>query len=202
MRDSPPPVPEDARRRAAIRAYAKAQKKKDAKEARRNKKILEHEAREKRRRRQRQDGLPVELSPSPSLSEDSEDDRFERGQGPLDHLPDVGETAPGASASSPSFPGAGGDGAPWSTIAHPTSEADMPELRALGKRAVSPSGSTVVTEQATAGATQLPPQGVEGASEPDEGRPTPVDAGAVPPPPPPPLQRRVTVPKRLQPCSR
>ena len=94
VRASPPPVPEDARRRAANRAYAKAQKKKkDAKEARRNKKILEREALEKRRRRQKQDGLPVELSPSPSLSEDSldDDDRIERGQGPLDHLPDVRE---------------------------------------------------------------------------------------------------------------
>ena len=203
MRALPPPVPEDARRRAANRAHAEAQKKKkDAKEARRNKKILEREAREKRRRRQRQDSLPVELSPSPSLSEDSKDDRFERGQGPLDHLPDVGETAPGASASSPSFPGAGGDGAPWSTIAHPTSEADTPELRALGKRAVGPSGSTVVTEQAAAGATQLPPQGVKGAPESDEGRLAPVNTGAVPPPPPWSLQRRTAVPKRLQPRSR
>ena len=67
VRDSPPPVP-------------KAQKKKkDAMEARRNKKILEREALEKRRQRQKQDGLPVELSPSPSLLEDSEDDGFEKG---------------------------------------------------------------------------------------------------------------------------
>ena len=82
MRDSLPPIPEDARRRAANRAYAEAQKKKkDAKEARRNKKILEREALEKHRRRQKQDGLPVELSPSPSLSEDSldDDDVIERG---------------------------------------------------------------------------------------------------------------------------
>ena len=108
MRDSPPPIPEDARRRAANRAHAEAKKKKkDAKEARRNKKILKHEALEKRCRRQKQDGLPVELSPSPSLSEDSldEDDRIERGRGPLDHLPDVGETTLGALVSSPAFLG-------------------------------------------------------------------------------------------------
>ena len=60
----------------------------------------------------------------------------------------------------------------------------------------------VVTEQAAAGLTQLPPQGVEGALEPDEGRSAPVDAGAVPPPPPWLLQRRTAVPKRLQPRSR
>ena len=79
MRDSPPPVPEDARRRAANRAHAEAQKKKDARAAKRDKKILEREALEKRRQRQKQDGLPVELSPSPSLLEDSEDDGFEKG---------------------------------------------------------------------------------------------------------------------------
>ena len=78
----------------------------------------------------------------------------------------------------------------------------MPELRALGKRAVGPSGSMVVTEQAAAGATQLPPQGVEGVPESNEGRLAPVDAGAVPPPPPRSLQRRTAVPKRLQPRSR
>ena len=130
------------------RARLSATRSRGRKEARRNKKILECEALEKRRRRQRQDGLLVELSPSPLSSEGSldEDDGLEMGRGPLDHLPDVGETAPGASASSPSFPRGGGDGAPGSAIAHPTSEADTPELRALGKRAVGPSGSTVVTE--------------------------------------------------------
>ena len=146
---SPPPVPKDARWWAANRAHAEAQKKKkDAKEARRNKKILEREALEKLHRRQKQDGLPVELSPSPSLSEDSldEDDGIERGRGPLDHLPDVGETVPGASASSPALPGGGGGGAPRSAIAYPASEADTPELRALGKRVVGPLGSTVVVE--------------------------------------------------------
>ena len=89
-----------------------------------------------------------------------------------------------------------------SAIAHPTSEADTPELRALGKRAVSPVGSTVVVEQAAVGATQLPLQRVEGVPESDEGWLAPVDTGAVPPPPPLPLQRRVAVPKRLQPRSR
>ena len=160
VRASPPPVPEDARRLAANRAHAEAQKKKkDAKEARRNKKILEREALEKCHRRQKQDGLPVELSPSPSLSEDSldEDDGIERGRGPRDHLPDVGETVLGTPASSPVFLGGGGDSAPGSAIAHPTYEADTPELRALGKRVVSPVGSTIVVEQATVGATQLPP---------------------------------------------
>ena len=95
MRASPPPVPEDARRRAANRAHAEAQKKKkDAMAAKRDKKILKREALEKSCWRQKQDGLLVELSPSPSLSEDSlgEDDGIERGRGPLDHLPDVGET--------------------------------------------------------------------------------------------------------------
>ena len=79
----------------------------DTKEARHNKKILEREALEKRRRCQKQDGLLVELSPSPSLSEDSldEDDGIERGRGPLDHLPNVGETVLGASACSPVFLG-------------------------------------------------------------------------------------------------
>ena len=145
----------------------------------------------------------MELSPSPSLMDSlRNDDESKAGRGPLDHLPDVRETALGASASSPTFPGGGGDGAPRSAIAHPTSEADMPELRALGKRAVSPVGSMVVVEQAAVGATQLPPQRVEGVLESDEGRLAPLDTGAVPPPPPPPLQRRVAVPKRLQPHSR
>ena len=141
------------------RAHAEAQKKrKDAEEAKRKRKILEREKLEKRHRQQRQDGLPVEASPTSSLSVDSsdEDDESERGRGPLDHLPDVRETAIGASASSPALPG-GGDGAPVSTIAHPTSEADTPELRALRKRAVSSVGSTVVVEQAAVGATQVPP---------------------------------------------
>ena len=101
----------------------------------------------------------MELSPSPSLSEDSldEDDGIGRGRGPLDHLLDVGETALGVLASSPVFPGGGGDGGPGSVIAHPASEANTPEVRALGKRAFSLVGSSAVVEQAAVGATQLPP---------------------------------------------
>jgi len=206
VRASPPPVPEDARRWAINWAHAEAQKKqKDAKAAKRMKQILAREKLDERRRQQRKDGLPLEESPSPSLSADASDgdDEGERGRGPLGYLPDIEETAPGASTSSPALlGGGGGDSAPGSAIAHPTSKVDTPELRALGKRAVGLSGSTVVTEQVAAGATQLPPQGVEGAPEPDEGWPAPVDAGAVPPPPPRSLQRRTTVPKRLQPRSR
>ena len=49
MRASPPPVPEDVERRVVNRAHAEAQKRwKDAKEAKRTRKILEHEALEKR----------------------------------------------------------------------------------------------------------------------------------------------------------
>ena len=105
----------------------------------------------------------------------------------MDHLPDVGETALRASASSLAFLGGGGDGAPGSAIAHPMSEVDTPEVRALGNRAISPAGSTVVVEQAAVGAMQLPPQRVEGVPESDKGRLAPVDTGAMPPPPPSPL---------------
>ena len=66
------------------------------------------------------------------------------GRGPLDHLPDVGETVLGALASSPVFPGGGGYGALGSAIAHPASEADTPKVRALGKCAVSPVGSSAM----------------------------------------------------------
>jgi len=108
VRASPPPVPEDAKRRAVNRAHVEAQKKKKyAEEANRKRKNLEREELEKRHRQQRQDSLPVEASPSPSLSADSsgEDDESEVGRGPLDHLPDVGGTALGASTSSPVFLG-------------------------------------------------------------------------------------------------
>ena len=72
MRASPPPVPEDAKRRAVNRAHAEAQKrKKDAEEAKHKRKNLKREELEKRRQQQRKDGLPVEASPSPSLSADS-----------------------------------------------------------------------------------------------------------------------------------
>ena len=161
VRASPPPVPEDVRRWAINRAHAEAQKKwKDAKAAKHTKQILAHEKLDERRRQQRKDGLPLEESPSPSLSMDASDrdDEGERGRGPLDYLPDIEETTSGVSASSPALPGGGGgDSAPGSAIAHPASEADMPELRALGKRVVGPLGSTVVVEQAAVEAMQLLP---------------------------------------------
>ena len=51
MRSSPPPVPEDARRRAINRVHADTQKKwKDAKAAKRTKKILAREELDKRSR--------------------------------------------------------------------------------------------------------------------------------------------------------
>ena len=68
MRDvhaSPPPVPEDARRRAINRAHAEAQKKrKDAKAAKRTKKILACEELDKRRRQQRKERLPTYIGTS------------------------------------------------------------------------------------------------------------------------------------------
>ena len=78
------------------------------------------------------------------------------GRGPLDHLPDVGETVPGASASSPALLGGGGEDASGPTITHPEAEADTPEARALGKRVVSLVGSAAEVEQVAAGAMQLP----------------------------------------------
>ena len=87
-------------------------------------------------------------------------------------------------------------------IAHPGSEAITPETRALGKRAVSPVGSTVEVEQAAAGATQPSPQRVEGALESGGGRPAPADTEVVPLPSPPSLLRTLAVPKRLHPRSR
>ena len=104
VRSSPLPVPEDAGQRAINRAHADAQKKrKDAKAAKRTKHILAREALDKRRRQQRKDGLPLEESPSTSLSMEASDgnDKGEGGRGPLDHLPDVVEVAPEVSASSP-----------------------------------------------------------------------------------------------------
>ncbi|XP_066314314.1 uncharacterized protein [Miscanthus floridulus] len=134
MRSSPPPVPEDARRRAINWAHADAQKKwKDAKAAKRMKKILAREELDKRRRQQRKDGLPLEESPSPSLSTKASDgdDEGEVGRGPLDHLPDIVEVVPGVLASSPALPGGGGGVDPGSAIAHSRAEANTPEARAL-----------------------------------------------------------------------
>ena len=116
------------------------------------------------------------------------DDESEAGRGPLDHLPDIRETVPGASASSLTSPGGGGEGALGLAIARPGAEADTPEAWALGKRAVSPVGSMAEVEQVVAGATQLPPQGTEGA--------------LLPPPPPPSSRMRDTVRKLLCPRSR
>jgi len=106
-----------------------------------------------------------------------------------------------ASASSPALPGGGGGPVPGLAIARPGAEADTPEARALGKRAVSPVGSTAAVVQVVAELTQLLPQSTEGAPGSVEDRPAPVDTEAMPPPQPPPLQTRVAVPKRLQPRS-
>jgi len=103
--------------------------------------------------------------------------------------------------SSSAFPG-GGEDASVPVIALPGSEAITPEARALGKRAVSPVGSTAEVEHMTVGVTQLPPQKIEGALGFGGDRPAPADTEAVPLPPPLPLQRRVAVPKRLHPRSR
>ena len=131
----------------------------------RTKKILTREELDKRRRQQRKDGLPLEASLSLSLSTDASDgdDEGEMGQGPLDHLPDIGETVPGASASSPVLPRGGGGAVSGSAVARPRAEADTPEARALGKCAVSPLGSAAVVEQAAVEATPPPPQRTEGA---------------------------------------
>ena len=85
MRSSPPPIPKDVRWRAINRAHADTQKKrKDAKAAKRTKKILAREELDKRRRQQRKDGLPLEESPSPSLSTEASDgdDEGEGGEVP------------------------------------------------------------------------------------------------------------------------
>ena len=109
VRASPPPVPKDARWRAANRAHAEAQKKKkDARAAKRDKKILKREALEKHRRRQKQDGLPVELSPSPSPSENSldEDGGFEGGgEVPWTTSPMSGRQCPGHQRAARRFQG-------------------------------------------------------------------------------------------------
>ncbi|XP_066381186.1 uncharacterized protein [Miscanthus floridulus] len=124
------------------------------------------------------------------------DDEGEVRRGPLDHLPDVGETVPGASASSPVLPGGGGAD-PGSAIARSGAEADTPEARALGKRTVGPVGSAAAVEQVAAEATQLPPQRTEGVPGSIEDQPAPMDMEAMPLPPPPPLRTRVAMVKRL-----
>ncbi|XP_066385393.1 pre-mRNA-processing ATP-dependent RNA helicase prp5-like [Miscanthus floridulus] len=160
------PVPKDVERRAENRAHVEVYKeRKDAEEARRKRKSLKRDELEKRRREQRHDGLPVEPSPSSSSMDFSSDDgESEAGRGPLDDLPDVRETAPRASATGLVSLGGGGEDASRLAIAHPGAEADTPEIRVSGKRAISPMGSTTEVERATAGVTQPPPQRVEGAS--------------------------------------
>ena len=114
VRASPPPVPKDTERRAENRARVEAYKEqKDAEEARHKRKSLERDELEKHRRQQRRDGLLEEPSPSSSSMEFSSDndDESEVGWGPLDHLLDVRETVPGASASGLMSPGGGGEGA-------------------------------------------------------------------------------------------
>ena len=153
MRSFPPPVPEDAERRAVNRAHADAQKRrKDAKAAKRTKHILAREELDKRRRQQRKDGLLLEESPSTSLSTEASDgdDKGEVGRGPLDHLPDIGEVVSGALASRPALLGGGGEAVPGSAIACSGAEADTPGARALGKCAISPVGSTAMVEQVAA----------------------------------------------------
>ncbi|XP_066317593.1 uncharacterized protein [Miscanthus floridulus] len=83
---------------------------------------------------------------------------------------------PGALASSPVLSGGGGD-ASGPAIAHPGAEADTPEARALGKRAISLVGSSAEVEQVVAGATQLPPQRTHGAP----GRKRPAEVPALAP---------------------
>ncbi|XP_066316505.1 pre-mRNA-processing factor 19-like [Miscanthus floridulus] len=160
VRSSPPPIPEDAGQWVANRTHADAQKRrKDTKAAKRTKHILAREELDKRHRQQRKDGLPLEESSSTSLSTEASDgdDKIEGGQGPLDHLPDVVEVAPGVSASSPAPPGRGGEADPGPAVARSRAEADTPEARALGKRTVSPVGSVAVVKPVAVEATPPPP---------------------------------------------
>ena len=145
----------------------------------------------------------MEESPSSSLSAETSDgdDEGEVGRGPLDHLPDVVEVVPGAMASSPALLGEGGDADPGSAVVRSGAEADTPEARALGKRAVSPVGSAAVVEQVAVEATPPPPQRTEGAPGSIEDRPALMDTEATPLPPPPPLQTRFAMAKRLPPRS-
>ncbi|XP_066320803.1 uncharacterized protein [Miscanthus floridulus] len=108
---------------------------------------------------------------------------------------------PRASASSPALLGGGVGADPGSAIACSGAEADTPEARALGKRAISPVGSAAAVEQVAVEATQLPPQRTEGAPGSVEDQPASMDMEAMPLPPPPPLRTRVAVAKRLPPRS-
>ncbi|XP_066384897.1 basal body protein 10-like [Miscanthus floridulus] len=178
IRASPPPIPEDTQRQAANRAYAEAQKKKkDAKTAKRKKKIVERDALEKHRRKQKLEGLPVEASLLTSVEDSSGDDGGEVERGPLDRLPDVREMVLGASAGGPASQGGGGDGDSGQMSTRPAAEADTPETRALGKRTVSRLGSTAEVEQVAVGPA---PPGVERAPESDEAVKATVGAAETP----------------------
>jgi hypothetical protein len=96
FKESRPPVLED-RAAQEVRRLSAAQKKeeKDAVKKHQVKKALEHETLKKRRRQQRLEGLPIEESPSETVSredEDSGDDdvgsRYDTATF-LMHLPDV-----------------------------------------------------------------------------------------------------------------
>ena len=145
MRDSPPPVPEDGRRRAVNRARAEEEKKKkDAKEAKRTKKLLAREKLDARCWRQRLDSLPLEPSPSSSVSDSSGDGGGrEVGTACLEHLPDIREMVPGAPARSLTLLGGG---VPGPVAARPGAEADAPKARVSEERAVGPMGPTVEVE--------------------------------------------------------
>ena len=130
------------------------------------------------------------------------DEKVEGGRGPLDHLPDVVEVAPGVSESIPAPPGRGGEADPGPVVARSGAEADTPEARALGKRAVSPVGSAAVVERVAAEATPPALQRIEGAPGSAEDRPASMDTEATPLPPPPPLRVRFAVAKRGPPRSR
>ena len=153
------------------RAYAEEQqKKKDAKVTRRTKRILEREKLDARRRQQRLDGLPLESSPSLSVSDSSGGDgEVEGGKGTLDYLPDVREVATGVSLVDVRL----------------VVEGDTPETRA-----VSPVGSAEGVAQATLGMAQPSPRTVEGVLGSGGDQPVPAGTEVVPSPLPPSLQRR------------
>ncbi|XP_066323517.1 uncharacterized protein [Miscanthus floridulus] len=153
VRDSPPPVLEDAQLRAVNRARAEEEKKKkDAKEAKCTKKLLTREKLDAHRQRQKLDGLPLEPSLSSSVSDSSGDgDGHDMGTACLEHLPDIREMVPGAPARS--LTPLGGGGVSGLVAAHLGAKADMPEARVSEERAVSPMGPTVEVERATVGPT-------------------------------------------------
>ncbi|XP_066323929.1 uncharacterized protein [Miscanthus floridulus] len=105
------------------------------------------------------------------------------------------------SPSTPALPGGGGEADPGSAVAGSRAEADTPETRVLGKRAVSPLGSAAVVEQAVVEATPPPLQRTEEAPGSIEDRLAPMDTEATPLPPPPPLRTRFAMAKRLPPRS-